>query len=321
MSGQELATTAPRAGVVGLADKVEYARLLAASGMLPQQYRGRPENLLWAVEYATMLGLSPMAAITGVHVIEGKPSASAALISALVRRAGHRLRVTGDDERAVATITRADDPGFVFRSEWTIARAERAGIAGKGTWQRYPAAMLKARAISEVARDACEDALSGLCYTPEELGADVTEDGAAVDPSWSPTPPVEADGPLSGDDEPITLHPAPQPEQAGVVDADDTAVTGAVSASSLARLPADLAAQAWDADTVQALWEVYERAKAARVLTAKVHHPGDPKRSPALSGVITERKVQLLADQATQDDAAAAVGEYVPEVDENGVLL
>lgn len=316
MSGQELATTAPR-GVVGLADKVEYARLLAASGMLPQQYRGRPENLLWAVEYATMLGLSPMAAITGVHVIEGKPSASAGLISALVRRAGHRLRVTGDDERAVATIIRVDDPDFEFRSEWTIARAERAGIAGKGTWQRYPAAMLKARAISEVARDACEDALSGLHYTPEELGADVTEEGAVVGgPPWTPTTwPVDTD-------EPAILHPAPQPDQAGAVDAAlvDDAVADAV-ASSLAGLPADLAAQAWEADTVEALREVYERAKQARVLTAKVHHPGDPKRSPALSGVITERKVQILADQATQDDAAGSVGEYVPEVDENGVLL
>lgn len=317
MSGQELATTAPRAGVVGLADKVEYARLLAASGMLPQQYRGRPENLLWAVEYATMLGLSPMAAITGVHVIEGKPSASAGLISALVRRAGHRLRVTGDDEKAVATITRVDDPDFEFRSEWTIARAQRAGIAGKGTWQKYPAAMLKARAISEVARDACEDALSGLHYTPEELGADVTEEGAVVGgPSWTPTNvPVDAD-------EPAILHPAPQPEQAGVVDAElvDDAVTDAV-VSSLAGLPQDLAAQAWEADTVEALREVYDRAKQARVLTAKVHHPADPMRSPALSGLITERKVQLLAAERPVAADGMPQDEYVPEVDENGVLL
>lgn len=37
--------------------------------------------------------------------------------------------------------------------------------------------MLKARAITEVARDACEEALMGMTYTPEEMGADVDEDG------------------------------------------------------------------------------------------------------------------------------------------------
>ena len=40
--------------------------------------------------------------------------------------------------------------------------------------------MLKARAITQCARDACEEALFGLHYTPEELGAEVDEDGVVV---------------------------------------------------------------------------------------------------------------------------------------------
>jgi hypothetical protein len=127
-----------------------------------------------------------MAAMTGVHVIEGKPTASAGLISALVRRAGHRLRVTGDDTHAVAEITRRDDSKFTFRSEWTLDRARQAELLGKGTWKKYPAAMLKARAITEAARDACEEALFGLHYTAEELGAEVDEDGVIVDDAGQP---------------------------------------------------------------------------------------------------------------------------------------
>lgn len=163
--------------------KLQYAQALAQASLLPANYRKQPANVLWALEYGEMLGLSPMAALTGVHVIEGKPTASAGLISALVRRAGHRLRVSGDDKGAVAEIVRCDDPEFTFRSEWTIKRAETAGLLAKkgGTWQKYPAAMLKARAITEVARDACEEALSGVHYTPEELGAEVDEDGHVVD--------------------------------------------------------------------------------------------------------------------------------------------
>lgn len=178
----------------GMAAKVQYAEKLANSGLLPSDYRRNPANVLYAVEYGEMLGLSPMAAITGIHVIDGKPTASASLISALVRRAGHRLRVTGDANHAVAEIVRSDDPDFTFKSEWNLERAAAAGLVEvkngkpfardtKGRpkpWEKYPAAMLKARAITEAARDACEEALSGVHYTPEELGASVDEDGIPV---------------------------------------------------------------------------------------------------------------------------------------------
>lgn len=167
----------PAAASASLADQMRYAEALAGSGLLPAQYRKQPANVLYAISYAEMLGLHPMSAVTGIHVIDGKPTASAALISALVRRAGHRLRVTGDDTHAVAEITRSDDPDFVFRAEWTLSRAKQAGLAGKKVWSQYPAAMLKARAITEAARDACEDALAGLHYTAEELGAEVDAEG------------------------------------------------------------------------------------------------------------------------------------------------
>ncbi|MFC5268419.1 hypothetical protein ACFPJ1_40470 [Kribbella qitaiheensis] len=180
MTTTEPTMNLPAVRMGSLADKVDYAQHLASSALLPRQYQKQPANLLFAIEYAEMLQLPPMAAITGIHVIEGKPSASAALISALVRRAGHRLRVTGNDQRAVAQIVRSDDPEFTFESEWTLDRAKAAGLVGKDVWKKYPAAMLKARAISEVARDACEEALSGMHYTPEELGAEVDGDGEIV---------------------------------------------------------------------------------------------------------------------------------------------
>lgn len=170
--------TRPRA--LSFEEKLQYAKTLADSGLLPQQYRKQPANLLYAIEYGEMLGLPAMAAINGVHVIEGKPSASAALISALVRRAGHRLRLTGDGQRALCEIVRHDDPEFTFRSEWTMERARASGLGNKPTWKNYPAAMLKARALTECARDACQEALSGLQYTPEELGAETNEEGVPI---------------------------------------------------------------------------------------------------------------------------------------------
>lgn len=184
------------ARAAALPEKLEYAKFLAASGLLPAQYRERPANVLYAVEYGETLGITAMAAINGIHVIEGKPSASAALISALVRRAGHRIRTWGDDEKAVTEIIRSDDPDFTYRVEWTIARARQAELLGKGTWKKYPAALLKARTVTECARDACQEVLFGLQYTPEELGAEIDDEGVPVittarrpaDPRWASKP-------------------------------------------------------------------------------------------------------------------------------------
>lgn len=216
MSGEIVKATQP----ASLPEKMQYARAFAESGLLPGQYRKQPANLLYALEYAESLGLHPMAAITGIHVIEGKPSASSALISALVRRAGHRLRVQGDDRRAVAQIIRSDDPEFTFEAVWTLERAEQSGLVqirdGRPyarskrngeplPWERFTAAMLKARAITEVARAACEEALSGLHYTPEELGARVDADGEPVEAEVQQLRRVQP-----GDPDPWTAPAQPQ---------------------------------------------------------------------------------------------------------------
>jgi hypothetical protein len=274
----EIELARPR--TASLPEKLEYARFLATSGLLPAQYREKPGNILWAQEYAEMLNLRPMAAITGIHVIEGKPSASAALMSALVRRAGHRLRVSGDDQKAVVEIVRHDDPEFVFRSEWTIDRARKAELTGKGTWKKYPAAMLKARAVSECARDACEEALLGMHYTPEELGAEVDAEGEPIrttvedmrpsDPDWA-SKPATAHERATGQPEPAAGEPSrfeqfpPDIERGALVAMttnfdDEGRPTGPWSHEQwMARI--DEATAAGDADLLRELWKA---AKAAR---------------------------------------------------------
>lgn len=164
--------------------RITYARALAASNLLPKQYRQNPENVLYAIEYGSALGLDPVQAMNSVHVIEGKPSPSSGLIGAMVRKAGHKLRVRVTHEpelTAVAQIIRSDDPEFTFESRWTMKRAQRAGVAGKHVWKAYPEAMLKARAITEVAREACEEALLGFSHSAEEMGAEVDADGNVVE--------------------------------------------------------------------------------------------------------------------------------------------
>jgi hypothetical protein len=235
------------------ADRWKYAESLADANLIPAAFRRRPADVFYAVEYGAMLGLSPIAALTGIHVIEGKPTASSALMSALVRKAGHRLRVRVEGTVAAGTLiataelVRSDDPDHTFIAVWDLHRAERAGLIaikkldggrtvawsrskdGKPqAWEKFTEAMAKARAISEVCRDGAEECLFGMHYTPEELGAEVDGDGEVVEVTvTSPAAP----GPVV-DAEPV--RPAPGKAQVpaeDVVDAevvpDVTDVTGA----------------------------------------------------------------------------------------------
>ena len=162
-------------------DKMAMANALANANLLPRAYQKNPANLLFAMEYADAIGVHPMTAVQSIHVIDGKPSASAQLIAGLGRRAGHIVRVKFDRKTMTATaeVIRKDDPDYTFQSVWDMERARSANLTGKAVWKQYPDAMLKARAITEVARDAFPEALFGVAYTAEELGADRTDEYGA----------------------------------------------------------------------------------------------------------------------------------------------
>ncbi|MDU5246744.1 MAG: hypothetical protein E6180_00340 [Varibaculum cambriense] len=188
-----------------LDQQINYAKAMAVSNLLPVTYQNHPENVLVALAQGQALGIAPIQAMNQINVIKGKPALSADLIAALVRRAGHRLRVEGDDTYAQVTIIRADDPDYIPKPvRWDIERAKRAGLLGNPSWQKYPAAMLRARAISEAARAWANDALYGFIYTPEE-----------IDSSWVPDSDPDTGEPVQAtqqEQQTAPPQPAPQPQ-------------------------------------------------------------------------------------------------------------
>lgn len=201
MSSQELSVYSQP-----LDQQINYAKAMAVSNLLPVAYQNHPENVLVALEQGRALGIAPIQAMNQINVIKGKPALSADLIAALVRRAGHRLRVEGDDTYAQATVIRADDPDYIPKPvRWDMERAKRAGLLGNPSWQKYPAAMLRARAISEAARAWANDALYGFIYTPEEL-----------DNNWLPDADPDTGEPVQATQQqeqaPPQSQPAPQPQ-------------------------------------------------------------------------------------------------------------
>lgn len=155
-----------------LAAQIEWTRLVTAGdragSLLPDAYKGKPDNVLIAVGLGASMGLSPAESLYRIAVIKGKPTASAELIAANVRKAGHKLRIQSGEGTVTATIVRADDPDYPISVTRDMAWAQRMGLASNDNYKKQPETMLQWRAISAVARLACPEALYGVQYTPDE---------------------------------------------------------------------------------------------------------------------------------------------------------
>jgi hypothetical protein len=168
----------------------------AKSGYFTDLERDESKAIVKAV-FGEELGFGPGASMLGIHIIEGKPSLSANLLGALVKRSERYdyKPVEVSDKKAV--ITFFDGGEEIGESEFTIEQAKTAGLVrAKSGWERFPQAMLFARALSQGVRWYCPDVTAGSpAYTPEELGAEVDEAGdpvfvesEVVEPGESPAP-------------------------------------------------------------------------------------------------------------------------------------
>lgn len=127
------------------------------------------------------LGIGPIASMSGIHIVKGKPTIGANIIAALVKANANYDYHIEEHTDETCDITFYQGAQKVGHSRFTMADAKRAGLSG-ANWQKYPRAMLFARAISQGARFHCPDVFTGVtAYTPEELGAVVEENSDVVD--------------------------------------------------------------------------------------------------------------------------------------------
>ena len=123
------------------------------------------------------LGIPPMMAMRGVHVVDGNPQLSAGLVAALVKRSGrydYRVLEASDTAVVIEWRQRTDTGGWeiVGQSDFTRAEAETANLLKKANWQTYTEDMLFARALTRGARRYCPDVFGGAVYAPGEAAPD-----------------------------------------------------------------------------------------------------------------------------------------------------
>lgn len=168
-------------------DLSRIGKMMAVSGYF-QDARDAAQAAV-KVQAGMEMGFGPFASMTGIHIIQGRPSVGANLMASAVKnnpKYDYRVReMTAEVCRIEFFEQIGGKPESIGISEFTIAEARKAGTKNL---DKFPKNMLFARAMSNGIRWFCPDVFAGNpTYTPEELGADVDEDGYIIS---APTQPV-----------------------------------------------------------------------------------------------------------------------------------
>jgi len=168
------------------------AGLMFASGLMPTSIKTK-EAVAVAVMAGLEVGLSPMAAVQNIAVINGRPSIWGDAMLAIVQSSGlledyreDPIKLPSGEVIGFRAMARRKGQGEPIENTFTMDDAKRAKLAGKtGPWSEYPQRMMKLRARAFTLRDGFADVLKGMRSREEENDIiDVTplEERAALPP-------------------------------------------------------------------------------------------------------------------------------------------
>lgn len=124
------------------------------------------------------LGIPPVAAMTGINIVQGKINLSANVLASLVKRHPSYNYAIEELDDTMCEISFFENGNISGVSTFTMEDAAKAGLANGTNWTKYPRNMLFARAISNGVKWYCPDVMGGApVYTPDEMGQEVDGGG------------------------------------------------------------------------------------------------------------------------------------------------
>jgi len=121
------------------------------------------------------MGISPFAAMSGIHIIQGKPTIGAGLMAARVKGFGKYDYKVLEHSDKICSIEYFQGSNSLGVSTFTIEDAKKAGTKNL---DKFPKNMLFARAMSNGVKWYTPDIYENPVYVPEEM-EQVTEDATA----------------------------------------------------------------------------------------------------------------------------------------------
>ena len=147
-------------------------KAFAESGMFPDVKTAA--QAIVNIQAGQEIGIPPFAAMSGIHIIQGKPTIGAGVMASCVKGSNkYDYRVVESTEQ-VCSIDFYQGKEKIGNSTFTIADAKKAGTKNL---DKFPKNMLFARAMSNGVKWYTPDVFAGPVYTPEEFDVQpVTED-------------------------------------------------------------------------------------------------------------------------------------------------
>lgn len=174
-----------------------FSQYISKSEFVPKSLANKPVDervfsVFAAIQFGAELGLSPMASIQNISVVNGQPSTWGDVQLALVRASGlledfeeSEAGKYGEDsfEKICRVKRKGDKKDTIER--FSIGDARKANLWGKsGTWSTHPKRMLKYKARAFALRDAFPDVLKGL-HSAEEMEGEILDVKSNPVPSTS----------------------------------------------------------------------------------------------------------------------------------------
>ena len=181
----------------------EIARAAAASRFFSVD----PAQAIVKVLMGRELGMAPIASLTDIHVIKGKPVIGAGMIASRIKSSAKYNYFCRQATAERCDLEFFEEGESVGIHSYTMEMAHRAGNASKDNYRKYTEDMLFARAISTGYKRYCPDVFSSKVYVTEEF--DDSTEGAplAARPTATATVTVSPAAPLQ-------IEQAPEPLQA-----------------------------------------------------------------------------------------------------------
>lgn len=178
-----------------------FCKRIVQTNMVPQAYRGKPDEAAATIMFGKEIGLPPMTSLQFIANINGRPGVygdalpGIAMNKGLIRamREWTEGNPYDDNYTAWCEVTRPD--GSKATQHFSVADAKKAGLWNKqGPWQNYPRRMLQWRARGWAIRDGAPNLLFGM--TAEELqDIEISERHRGPDAAKDITPETPSKGP------------------------------------------------------------------------------------------------------------------------------
>lgn len=192
------------ASMMALADR------LAESKLIPQQFRGAPEDVFLALDMAQRLTMNPLMVMQNLYVVQGRPAWSSQFIIACINASRRytplRFRIKRDKDGNIVSCqcvandraTGEEITGATITAE--MVRAEGWESKNGSKWRTMPEQMYRYRAAAFFACVNCPEITMGI-YTTDEVkefaDAEPDEQPSAQEPVIQIEPTYEPDEKVS----------------------------------------------------------------------------------------------------------------------------